>query len=363
MGIKGFGVFLKKRCPEVYKVIPLSDLKIKSIAIDANNWMCVNMHFASTKTVKSTDVESGENIDRFELIKNWIDSCIHFIEIWLQEDIVPIFVFDGKYPEEKKNTQTDRKDQREIKAKEITKLKYLITSDNVAEEDTDIQSLIDSDIEKKAMILRLRKLMSNDASVNRDDTKTLKRVLTSLGMPVIEAPGEAEKHCAYLNSCGYADAIFSGDSDVFAFGGLRVLNKTMGRDEFGNTLVQSIELKDILKNLDIKYSTFIDICIMSGCDYNTNIPNTGIGKAYQLLKTFGSLENLERNRLDLDTKCLKTDICRRLFLQEEFPVEQDKLVLNPDLFRNKARSTLEELELVYRLPRLCNLILKRNSLN
>ncbi|MEW5306289.1 MAG: hypothetical protein WDW36_008762 [Sanguina aurantia] len=49
------------------------------------------------------------------------------------------------------------------------------------------------------------------------------RVLLLLGLPVITAPGEAEAMCAALNEAGHVDYVQSTDGDAFLFGAQRVL--------------------------------------------------------------------------------------------------------------------------------------------
>ncbi|MEW5317872.1 MAG: hypothetical protein WDW38_009136 [Sanguina aurantia] len=49
------------------------------------------------------------------------------------------------------------------------------------------------------------------------------RVMQLLGLPVITAPGEAEAMCAALNEAGYVDYVQSTDGDAFLFGAQRVV--------------------------------------------------------------------------------------------------------------------------------------------
>ena len=37
-------------------------------------------------------------------------------------------------------------------------------------------------------------------------------------------------------------------------------------------------------------ATFVDLCIMLGCDYNTNVPKVGPEKSIAFLKKYGSIE-------------------------------------------------------------------------
>ena len=45
------------------------------------------------------------------------------------------------------------------------------------------------------------------------------KLLKLMGMPVIEAPAEAEPQCTWLAKNNYVDAIVSEDMDTLVFGG------------------------------------------------------------------------------------------------------------------------------------------------
>ncbi len=82
-----------------------------------------------------------------------------------------------------------------------------------------------------------------------EDAKRLCRVM---GMPVIQAPGEAEAFCSYLAKTGKAFATVSEDMDSLTFGSpilIRGMSSSKG-SRYGNELVQ-IDLKKALDALEL----------------------------------------------------------------------------------------------------------------
>lgn len=361
MGINGFSQFLKKQFPAVYKKIKISELRGKRIAIDANNWMHVNMYFANNNVSRSLDVKGGQELDRPTVVKNWLDMCLSFTVLWIEHRITPIFVFDGAYPEEKKNTQSDRHDKKIKVREEIASLKNQLGKMSISTDaSTDVLYPGGVPLAKTPEEIsdRIKKLIGQDTSVSRDDVTILKNVLASVGIPVIVSPGEAEKFCAYLNIHGYADLVFTSDSDAMCFGTRIQINKILGKED-NELMLQTLELEDILKNLKMTKETFIDLCIMAGCDYNENMPGIAMGKSFKLLEKCQRIENLDKK---YDITCLKHEVCRKLFQHEDIAVDPLTLEINKEVFIDKGRSVLRNLGLEHQINRLIPIIVGDNEL-
>jgi len=340
MGINGLNAFLKLKCPSVFTRIKFTDIMNKRVAIDANNWMHVNMYFANSSVSKNLTTDFEQENNRPIVIKNWLDMCLSFSRSWLEYKIVPIFVFDGAYPEEKSGTHSSRQDRKTKIRNEISLLKTQLTSFSTSAADPNLKS-------KEEITARLKSLLGQDTTVNKDDSKILMDVLKNIGIPVITAPGEAEKHCAYLNKHGYCDYVFTSDSDALCFGAENLINKII--KENNETFLQTVRIKDVLTHLDISFETFIDLCIMSGCDYNTNMKGVAVGTSYKLLKQCKKIENLDKK---YDVSCLKHETCRNLFKHENIVVDIDTLLLNREIFVTKGRDTLKSLGLEFHMNRL-----------
>eukprot|EP00924_Labyrinthula_sp_SR-Ha-C_P003944 snap_masked-scaffold_3-processed-gene-9.1-mRNA-1 protein AED:0.80 eAED:0.80 QI:0/-1/0/1/-1/1/1/0/559 len=119
------------------------------------------------------------------------------------------------------------------------------------------------------------------------------------GIEYIVAPFEADPQLGKLCLNRSVDFVVSEDSDCLVFGCTSVLTK-LGRGSSGNILEgEYLNLQDILDSLKISFSTFVDFCILCGCDYLKNIKGFGPEKAYLAIqslnparKSFSSLDTL-----------------------------------------------------------------------
>lgn len=303
MGIKNLNALIKKLCnvENIFKNVPASEFASYKIAIDATNQVCVLWSQAYKEVLNRTDISVDEpnqaDIENIFLLK-----AQSFINRILTARCTPIFVFDGKHPAQKSDTQKKR---REIKQG----IRDKITSYRKELESVDILD------RTPKMNIELRKLYGQIVSPSYAAVGVLRNILTDIGIPVLQARGEAEELCSMLCLDGYADAVMSTDTDVLAyscsllitgFGGNIWNSKTRSTE----THFTAVYLNSILQELKLPFNTFVDLCIMSGCDYNKNIPNIAGGKSYKLLSQYGSIEKLPEK---FDTTCLNYEFCRNQF--------------------------------------------------
>lgn len=134
-----------------------------------------------------------------------------------------------------------------------------------------------------------------------------RHILDKISIPNMISRYDGEGLCCWLYRSGLVDAVYSSDGDNLAYGcSTLIVSKT----KFKFTLVR---LSNILEQLDISYSQFLDLCIMSGCDYNTNIYNVGVSKCYDLIVRYGCFSNIVQNYPDCDFDCLRYSRCIEIF--------------------------------------------------
>lgn len=121
---------------------------------------------------------------------------------------------------------------------------------------------------------------------HQEDCKTLLRLM---GVPVIEAPCEAESTCAALAKAGHVYAAASEDMDTLTFD-TPVLVRRLTFSDARKLPVLEFKLNKVLAGLGLDMAQFIDMCILCGCDYCDTIRGIGPKKALTLIKEHGTIE-------------------------------------------------------------------------
>lgn len=320
MGIKNINPLLKKQSPDAFFDVPIETFSGKRLAVDANNWMYVSMANARKRVIKKTDLFNSKP-DQNEIRKEWLLSLFSFLTGWLYYGVTPVLVFDGKHPVEKEETKAKRKDTRTSAKQKIQDL---------------YQQLENVDLEFPGDIVeKLRKELCNYTTLTSEDFDAFRTVCSAVGVPCLQAEGDGEKLCSSLCTEGKVAAVFSTDTDNLVYGCpllVTAFSDKCSYDQFGHKVchVDCVRFDKVLEGLGVHHSLFVDLCIMSGCDYNTNIPGIAAVKALTLLKKHRSIDNLK----DLvDISHLKHERCRELFKyvpSEELTKDSLKLEFNKE---------------------------------
>ena len=229
MGIKFLNNFLKTECKKSIKEIGVRELSGKKIVVDIDIYMF--------KFV-------GEN----DLIEN----MYLMFSIFRHYQIIPVFIFDGKIPTEKKELIEERREQKKQAQQEFNILKNKMDSENYDEDEcNNIQNKMD-ELRKQFVYL------------TKKDFEIVKQLINAFGFTYIDAPGEADEICAYLNIKGKVWGCLSEDMDMFVYGCPRVIRYF----SLLNHKCVVYDLKSILNELKINLNELKQICILSGTDYN-----------------------------------------------------------------------------------------------
>ena len=224
MGIKHLNRFVRQECPDAIRRITFADLAGKTVVVDASIYMY-----------------------RFLADQALLENMYTMVSLLKMHDVVPVFIFDGKPPDEKRNLLNKRQN-----LKRAAEIKY---------NNAKVQLELTPANEHLLKVLKRRFIRLHDADFER-----VKMLLQALGVNYIVAPGEADALCAQMVLKRKAHACMSDDTDMFVYGCPRVLRHLNLLDE----TVTMYDMSKILNLLGITMTEFRQICVVSGTDYNAN---------------------------------------------------------------------------------------------
>lgn len=182
----------------------------------------------------------------------------------LQYHIIPIFIFDGKPPKEKRELIQQR-----TQLKKEAESKYNVIKIQLDQlEQLDQPEQHDKQKEKKADIHELKEQMDvlkkQFVRIRESDIDFTKKLLTSLGIQYYDAVGEADEMCVKMVIKKKAWACLSDDMDMFLYGCKRVIRNI----SLMNHTCYYYNMDNILYELDMSMNIFRQIMVLSGTDYN-----------------------------------------------------------------------------------------------
>jgi 5'-3' exonuclease len=232
MGIRNLNQYLRNNCPKSIRCINIADLSGKRIAVDISIYLY-----------------------KYEAENALLENMYVMLSIFRHYNIIPIFIFDGKPPVEKKALLIKRKEDRQVAIEAYNKLDYqLKDKDNLNESD------------KQGIINSMDQLKKQIVQINKDKIDKVKNLIRAYGATYYDAPGEADELCALLVINKKVWACLSEDMDMFVYGATRVLRYF---SLIGHTVVLYY-MKGILDEMNTTQKEFKEICILSGTDYNIN---------------------------------------------------------------------------------------------
>ena len=118
-------------------------------------------------------------------------------------------------------------------------------------------------------------------AVDEDDLQECRRLLDALGMPWVDAAGEADAQCAHLVQEGEAWAAVTQDWDIALFGAPRALRNLTQSPKRPPEL---LDLAPALAKAGLSREQLVDAAILMGTDYNPGVSGVGPVKALKLVK-------------------------------------------------------------------------------
>lgn len=252
--------------------IDFADLNDKEIAIDAMNTL-----YQFLSIIRQRDGTPLKDSDGN--ITSHLSGLFYRNINLLEENIRPVFVFDGAMPDLKQKESSKRRKKREEARKEWKKL------------------------QEEGKISEAYSKATQSSKIDSEMIEEAKDLLEAMGLPYIDAPSEGEAQAAYMSTDDYPGDIYavgSQDWDCLLFGAdtmvknltTRKTRKTSGGGK-KEISTERIQLDNVLEQLDVSHEKLIWMGILMGTDFNPDgIQGIGPKTALKLVKKYESFEEL-----------------------------------------------------------------------
>lgn len=252
--------------------IEFADLNDKEIAIDAMNTLYQFLSIIRQRDGTPLKDSSGN-------ITSHLSGLFYRNINLLEENIRPVFVFDGAMPDLKEKESSKRRKKREEAREEWKKLK------------------------DEGKISEAYSKATQSSKIDSEMIEEAKKLLDAMGLPYIEAPSEGEAQAAYMSTDEYPGNVYavgSQDWDCLMFGAdtmvknltTRKTRKTSGGGK-KEISTERIRLESVLKQLEISREKLVWMGILMGTDFNPDgIHGIGPKTALKLVKQYEKFDEL-----------------------------------------------------------------------
>ncbi len=238
------GISLREIVPG--RELELEELSGRKLAVDAYN---ILYQFLSSIRDRFTGEPLKDSRGR---VTSHLSGLFYRNANLIGKGIKLVYVFDGKPPEFKRETSEAR---REVRRKAEVKWKEAV---------------------KKGDVEAVKRYSQQASRLTDEMVEEAKKLLGTMGIPVVQAPSEGEAQCSWLCRKGLVYATASQDFDSLAFGSPRLVRninitgrrKVPGKEKYITIMPEIIELEDALKSLGISRDQLIILGILTGTDYN-----------------------------------------------------------------------------------------------
>lgn len=276
------------------EAVPFEDLSGSVVAIDAHNWLYRYL----TTTVKWTASGIYTTAEGTEVAN--LMGVVQGLPKFFENDITPVFVFDGVVTDLKEGEVSERR-----AAKERAAAKARAARDR------------GDGIEAARLEARTQRL--TDAI-----QRTTRELLDLLDVPYVEAPAEGEAQAAHMAKSDDVDYAGTEDYDALLFGSPLTLRQLTSKGD-----PECMDLEATLAAHDLTYEQLVDVGILCGTDFNEGVHGMGPKTAVEAIHEHGDLLSVLDSR---DAAIGSVEAVRELFLDPDVTDDYEfDTTLSPDI--------------------------------
>ena len=187
----------------------------------------------------------------------------------MQRGLRLVFVFDGKPPELK------QKEQEKRNALKLEAEKKYLEAKKIGDKE------------------EMKKYASRTSRLSKDMAEESKKLISLLGLPVVQAPSEGEAQAAHMVKQNKGFAVGSQDYDSLIHGAtklvrnLSISGRRKNKAGYETIKPEIIDLSENLNNMGIDQNQLIALAMIIGTDYNPGgIKGIGPKNALKLVKQY-----------------------------------------------------------------------------
>ncbi len=315
------------------KKIEIKDLSGRWVAIDAFNTLYQFLSIIRQK-------DGTPLMDSQGRVTSHLSGLLYRTTNLIEAGVKVAFIFDGKPPTFKAETLAQRSEAREKAASAWE--------------------------EAKAAGQDGFKYAQAASRINSEILEDGRRLISAMGLPVIQAPSEGEAQAASMCARGDVELVGSQDYDSLLFGAPQVVRnlaitgkrKLPKKNIYVDVEPEIINLEEGLARLGISRKQLVEIGIMCGTDYNAGLTRVGPKTALKLIREKRDLESILAEQEEMIESFAQI---REFFLHpdvtDDYEIKMKKpcvdeivsfLVSERDFDQERVEKTALRLEEVYR---------------
>lgn len=328
-----------------FTTVPISFFTGKRVAVDISIVINAKMNIAHNDLLtKQRSVTESYSHDQLLLKSKKL--ILGFVSTFINNGITPVFVLDGKMHPAKLECVSARSEEKSRRQQNVNTLIDNFLAMNPLDRNQQAES-------------NLASALRNTVSFSKTDRDEIINMLKQFGFPFLQAEYDGEVLCAALCREGIVDAVFGNDTDNYPLG-TKILITEISHDK-SQHVCKIAHLDQIKWALSIYFGrqvddlSFIDLCILHGCDFNnynrmqipqkkdpTKTKSVGGKGALDLIKTYGYFEYFPPN-YQYYFGPLNIATCREIFRYKPSCISENDANIDWDIFSANATNVLQSL--------------------